>query len=352
MRTNVKSYQYSLLLGFFVLICLVASAAAEVLPGQVMVDPKNPFWLVYNRDLDDNGRLDPFFLCGPGDPEGFLYRGKRNKDGTRDGDQAKIIKRLQQHGGNCIYMIAVRTHGGDAWKDERRLPDIYPDKKHNPWVGQDPKKGLNEAILAQWEEWFTLMDEQGIVIYFFFYDDAIKVGKTLGWPLSEDGNLHPREKAFIQALVNRFEHHKHLIWCVMEEGQEIGAQWKRHISQIAAAIREADDHRHPIATHQLGGNRFFHAADRNLDQFAIQTNADAVGNSKLLHEWLVQIREKTPGLYSLNMSEDKIQGELCEKGDRVGIRKRSWASAMAGAYVMVIGMDGAETPKQWLGDCR
>ena len=51
--------------------------------GQIMIDPDNPSWLVYNRDENGDGRPDPFFLCGPGDPEGFLYRGIRNPDGTR-----------------------------------------------------------------------------------------------------------------------------------------------------------------------------------------------------------------------------------------------------------------------------
>ncbi|MCK4993050.1 MAG: carbon-nitrogen hydrolase family protein, partial [Bacteroidales bacterium] len=52
--------------------------------GQIMVDPKNPSWLVYNRDSNRDGRPDPYFMCGPGDPEGFLYRGTRNLNGTRN----------------------------------------------------------------------------------------------------------------------------------------------------------------------------------------------------------------------------------------------------------------------------
>lgn len=41
---------------------------AAPLPGQIIVDPQNPSWLKYQ----DGG---PFFLCGPGDPKDFLYRG-------------------------------------------------------------------------------------------------------------------------------------------------------------------------------------------------------------------------------------------------------------------------------------
>ena len=57
--------------------------ADEPLPGQITVDPDNPQWLKYAGG-------GPFFLCGPGDPEDFLYRGSRNSDGTRSGDQMEL----------------------------------------------------------------------------------------------------------------------------------------------------------------------------------------------------------------------------------------------------------------------
>ncbi|MGH9848192.1 MAG: Ig-like domain-containing protein, partial [Blastocatellia bacterium] len=168
----------------------------------------------------------------------------------------------------------------------------------------------------------------------------------------EQGELHPGEKRFVQSIVNRFEHHQNLVWCVMEEGQEIGAHWQRHISKIAAAIREADDHDHAIASHQLAGNTFFHADDPNLDQFAIQTHDLSVKTRAAFHDWLVEAWCNAAGRYNLNMSEDRLHREMCRSGDRAGVRQRNWAAAMAGAYVMVLGMDGAETPIEWLQDCR
>ncbi|MCK5101905.1 MAG: hypothetical protein KAR17_03790, partial [Cyclobacteriaceae bacterium] len=242
------------------------------LPGQIIQNPAHPGSLVYNRDNDLDGVLDPFFLCGAGSPEGFLYRGKRNSDGTRDGDQEDMINKMIQHGGNGIYFIAVRTHGGDAWKDNRDDPSTYPDDMHNPWTGQKPENCLNEALLDQWDSWFELMDEQGIVIYFFIYDDAMRIASQFGWALDGNGDLHCEEKKYIQALVKRFKHHKHLIWCVMEEGQEIGRDWQLHVSKIAEAIAEVDDNNHIIAAHQLGGNIFYHGNDMNISQFAIQTD--------------------------------------------------------------------------------
>jgi hypothetical protein len=89
------------------------------LPGQVIVDPEHPQW--FKRQGGSH-----LFLCGPGDPEGFLYHGRRNSDGARDGDQMTIINNLARHGGNALYLIAVRTHGGDAWKDKRDDPAVYP----------------------------------------------------------------------------------------------------------------------------------------------------------------------------------------------------------------------------------
>ena len=320
--------------------------------GQVMVDPENPSWLVYNRDENRDGRPDPYFLCGPGDPEGFLYRGTRSLDGTRNGDQEALIDKIRMNGGNCLYLMAVRTHGGDAWKDAESDPGHYPDKKHNPWVGQDPAYGLNPDILDQWEGWFTEMDRNGITIYLFLYDDAIRVGEQLGWHLNEASGLHPGEKQFLQAMVNKFEHHRNLVWCIMEEGQEIGKEWQLHISKIAETIREADDYNHVIASHQLGGNVFYHADDPNIDQFAIQGNWETGSSPDSVHNWLVKAWNHAGGRYNLNMAEHRAHDELSQTGDREGIRKHNWAIAMAGSYAMVLGMDIINTPAEQLQDCR
>ena len=105
---------------------------AKPLPGQVVIDPEYPAWL--KREGGSH-----LFICGPGDPEDFLYRGRRNPDGTRAGDQMALIDKLVQYGGNCIYMQIVRSHGGDAGDDSTQ----------NSFIDSDPKKGLGERILAQ-----------------------------------------------------------------------------------------------------------------------------------------------------------------------------------------------------------
>jgi len=283
--------------------------------GQIIVDPEHPQWL----KRKDGG---PFFMCGPGDPEDFLYRGNLRPDGTRDGDQMELIEKMKGTGANSIYLMAVRSHGGDG------------DKTHNPFVDNDPAKGFNQMVLEQWEMWFSEMDRSGIVIYLFFYDDSARLWNT-GDVVGET------EKNFINTIVNKFEHHKNLIWCIAEEYQE--AFSAERVKNIAAEIRTADDYDHVIAVHKLNGLDFSEFADEpNIDQFAIQYN---VPSADALHKGMVNAFEQAKGRYNLNMSEaaDFRSGE--------DARRKSWACAMGGAYVMILEMDIATTAKNDLEDC-
>jgi hypothetical protein len=281
---------------------------------QIIVAPGNPAWLSYEG-------AGPFFLCAPGDPEGFLYRGNRNADGTRSGDQQTIIDKLAPTGANGIYMMAIRSHGGDGAQSE------------NPFVDSDPAKGLSAPILDQWEQWLTSMDAAGIVAYFFLYDDSARIWNT-------GDVVGTQEKAFIEGLVNRFEHHKHLIWVVAEEYAERYSQ--QRVSNIAAAIRSADDQDHVIAVHQLNGLSFDFATDPNIDQFAIQYNE---GTASGLHAGMVTARWEAGWSYNLNMAE------AANHGTGAVARKKNWAIAMGGAYVMVLGWDIASTTVTDLEDC-
>src|SRR3989344_1230894 len=83
----------------------------------------------------------------------LLYWRNRNADGTRTGDQMQIINDLKGTGANTIYMQIIRSHGGDG------------DSTQNPFIGSDPANGLDQDILNQWEQWFTEMDSNDIVVY-------------------------------------------------------------------------------------------------------------------------------------------------------------------------------------------
>jgi len=283
--------------------------------SRIIVDPEHPKWLKRS-----DGR--PLFMCGPGDPEDFLYRGRLKPDGTRDGDQMQLIEKMKGTGANCIYLMAVRSHGGDG------------DKTHNPFVSHEPGKGINPAVVDQWETWFTEMDQSDIVIYLFLYDDNARVWNT--------GNkVGKEEKDFIHTLVNRFEHHGNLIWCIAEEYQE--AFSTKRVKNIAAEIRAADDYDHAIAVHKLNGLDFSEFADEpNIDQFAIQYN---LKTAEELHTGVVKAWKDAKGRYSLNLSEAADWGTGAES------RKKCWACVMGGAYVMILGMDIATTEKIDLEDC-
>lgn len=282
--------------------------------GQIIVDPQDVMWLKYQ----DGGS---FFMCGPGDPEDFLYRGSRNADGTRSGDQMSLINKLIPTGANSIYMQIVRSHGGDG------------NSTHNPFIGSNPANGLDQDILNQWETWFTAMDDAGIVIFLFFYDDSAGI-----W---SGDSVNASEHAFIKGIVDKFEHHQHLIWVVAEEYQEEYSA--ERVSNIASVIRQEDDNNHVIAVHKLSGLTFSEFADDpNIEQFAIQHN---VTNPDSLHDGMVNAWNNSAGRYNLNMSE------ATSFGTGSTARAKTWAVATGGAYVMALGWDIAGTPVSTLEDC-
>ena len=295
-----------------------AACAAQPLAGQLVVDPEHPAWFKYQGG-------GPFYMCGPGDPEDFLYRGTRNASGTRSGDQAALIQKLIGTGANCIYLMAVRSHGGDG------------DSSHNPYVDSDLTKGLDNDILNQWEAWFTSMDDNGIVIYFIFYDDS---ASPFGKELPAGGQLKTQEASFIASIVGRFKHHKHLIWCVAEEyGEGLSAA---HAVKIAEQIRLQDDRAHPIAIHQNHGTSFNFKGYPAFSQFAVQWN---VATAAELHTGTLAAWNDTGGLVNINMSE------FASPGTGAALRQKLWAIAAGGAYAMVLGMDIASTPAADLQAC-
>lgn len=285
------------------------------LPGQVIMDPEAPGRLKYAGG-------GPFFMCGPGDPEGFLYRGTLNADGTRRGDQMALIKKLSGTGANCIYLMAVRSHGGDG------------DRTHNPFLRNDPAKGINDKVLDQWAGWFQAMDDRGIVIYFFFYDDSCRVWRT-------GDRVGKAESDFIRILVTRFSRYKHLVWCIAEEYGEVLSAAR--VKGLARLVRRSDPHGHVIAVHKNHGLDFSEfAGDDAIRQFAVQYNVDS---ADALHQGMLKAQQAARGRYSLVMSE------AADFGVGEAARKKCWACAMAGVSTMILGMDIATTSVPDLKDC-
>ncbi|HKJ68812.1 MAG TPA: putative collagen-binding domain-containing protein [bacterium] len=280
------------------------------LPGQIILDPDHPDRLVYNRDANNDGELDPFFMCGPGGPEGFLYG-----DISGGYSPAMVLDTMIVYGGNCIYMQGIRSHGGDGTAEQ------------NPFVNNDPQQGIDTDMLKQWEEWFQRMEEHGIVIYFYFYDDEVKIGP--------ENEIIPVEREYITTVVNAFEHHPNLIWVVAEEYQEIFS--KEKVSRIAELIRRTDDHNHLIASHQLPSLEFHHADDPVIDQFAMQLRSTE-GPYSDIHNKCLQALENANGRYHVNLAEQyDWHSDLLEAGDREGVRKINWSVAITGMHIMHLG---------------
>ena len=136
---------------WFVLILCVASVQAQ--SNALIPNPATPAWFQF-----EDGQ--PYYMCAPNDPEDFLYRGTRNADGTRTGDQMDLIDKMTGTGANAMYMQIIRSHGGDG------------DSTHNPFENSDPSQPLDQDILDQWETWFDAMGNAGIAIVLIIYDDA------------------------------------------------------------------------------------------------------------------------------------------------------------------------------------
>ena len=296
-------------------------AVAGPVTGGLIADPANPRRLKHH-----NG--GPAFIASVGEPENFLYRGQKNADGTRSGDQTAIIDEIVARGINAIYVIgfADGRYGGDGTADA------------NPFVNAAIGGSIDQDILGQWLGWFQTLDAAGVVVYFNIYDDLIDVlpGKRMNWNLTASGNLHPQEQKYVDAVVNKFRTLRNLIWCVNETANKTYpasyvARWKK----IAQRIRSLDSYGHPIAIGIVpetdpnvtpGTGIALYADDPNIDQQAAQhiqpTSVDDMYN-KIRALW-----DASAGKYNV------LLGQAWPVRNGADGRKKSWATAMAGAYVV------------------
>jgi hypothetical protein len=199
----------------------------------------------------------------------------------------------------------------------------------NPFVGGDPASGVDASVLDRWEPFLQRMDDAGIVPFFFLYDDGAKpFGCSV--PLSAD------ETAFIDALVSRFAHHRHLIWMTQEEFDKGGGcPGVARQRALAAAIRAADpgarDRRH-----HMNGQGMQFGGDPNVDLYGQQAGGvngwvgvdamhDRAGKAGW-GNWIYVMAEAHP------WHKDLARRRQC---NRTTLRQSSWASALAGGYVLL-----------------
>jgi len=189
----------------------------------------------------------PYVIVGAGDPEDFLYLPKSK--------QRRIVNKCVKYRIPLVAYLTM-THGGDAaWQDR---DDMNPYRKHNPKLGLDPKK-LNYFNLL-----FQRLDSAGAAIILNLYDDEAQ-------PYSKNKNvITAQEKKYIEGIVTRFSHLRHLIYMIAEEFQEIMTHSK--VVRVARIIRKIDPH-HPIGVHQIHSPNFnFPRAGNLINMFFMQYN--------------------------------------------------------------------------------
>jgi len=204
------------------------------MPGQIIVAPANHQWLKYNGG-------NRCFLFGAGNPEEFFFFGKRQADGTRTGgNQSAMIKKLAGTGANTFHVLAMRDSRYNI-EPGNGAPDC------NPFVNSDISGKLDEDILNQWEGWLKELEAAGINVLFNFYNDFDDYEEKAGWKLDENGNLHPQEKYFIETLVNKYKHHKNLIWAIEESCNKLSRAKQPRLKKAAELVAKTDNYHHPIA---------------------------------------------------------------------------------------------------------
>ncbi|MDA0194482.1 MAG: hypothetical protein O2887_05770 [Bacteroidetes bacterium] len=203
----------------------------EAQPGQIIVAGCQPSNLKYNGG-------GPAFLCGPDNPEDFLFRGELNPDGTRSGGkQEEIIAKLARSGANSFHCQMFRMQRCNIKQEG--------DDMHAPFIDYDPAKGLNKGVLNQWDRWLDLFEQHDIVVHLEFYNDATDV-EMMGWTLDLEGNLHSDEREFFEGIVNKFKHHKNIMWGIEESCNKLPRNRAPHFKKLGELIASTDNFNHPI----------------------------------------------------------------------------------------------------------
>ena len=344
---------FLLALAVFVLSCNQnRSGKGSPLKDQIMIDPGNGSFLVYNRDSDNDGKPDPYYMIGPGDPEGFFYLGKKKTDNTReDSRQIEILNKMQKSGGNAIYIQIVRSHGGDG------------DFDHNPWNDpKDPESGLNKTIIAQWRGWLDIMKNAGITVVLFIYDDGSHPFDDGG--CENNGLVNEAEDNFIESIVNSFEDFPNLIWVIQEEFKYVSrarSDIERKpctleriykMKNLAALIRKYDDHRHIVGVHHNVGDEMHFANDPNIDMYVQQADTRKEDMQKFHIDGVTGSDNKNRFVYVMGESFD-WNHRLMRNMDRTTLRRMYYATALAGGYHLALGMFTDNDPSdEMLTDMR
>jgi hypothetical protein len=252
-----------------------------------------------------------WFPTGPGDPEDFLCRSAT--------ERTSIINML--NGGNTLYVMAVKTHGGDG------------PAGCNPWIGGNPTNGLDASRLDDWYNVLDQADNKGVVIHFFIYDDnSCPWGTTASCEART--TLQADEGDFINAVVDRFKTLSNLVWVVAEEYTE--AVRAQRANAIAARIQSRDTV-HPVGIHQPPRHPTFNFPNNNNFDVFLMELGTTVRSSQAVHDAVVKEYNAAGGRYGVVMADlESWHRDLVNAGDRTNLRRANWAAAMGGAAATLV----------------
>ncbi|MGD8752183.1 MAG: DUF5060 domain-containing protein [Anaerolineales bacterium] len=189
---------------------------------------------------------------GIDDPENFL--------GDAFGDwnaKKEAIDYLASQGVNSIYVITNNINGDrkDTW----------------PWLGdtQSEAKANSDRFdlpkLQEWEDFFTYVQNRGIVLHVVLNDDSAWNGY--------DHGLYYRE------MVAQFGYHPAIIWNIGEEANEIYSNSQQ--DALAEALQNIDPFNHPVTVHRKADWPFMDNPNFDLTSIQLGDGADDFSSAKL-----------------------------------------------------------------------
>jgi uncharacterized repeat protein (TIGR01451 family) len=245
----------------------------------------------------------PYWLKGGvDDPEDFLAPSAQTGFATKN----LAIDFLAGRRANSLYMMLHNTgneaDGQNVW----------------PWVGstqtlaQLNHRHFDVGKLESWEQTFSYLQQQGIVLHLVLQDDS-------GWT-GFDHALYYRQ------MVARFAHHNALIWNISEEYQE--NYTADEVKANADSIRSLDAYRHPITVHHNGSLASWEPfiGDDRFDITSYQSELTPVPQNDKAITWLDNIA-LSGRVIPISFDETGVIGP----NDRALARHIGWSVYMGGA---------------------
>jgi hypothetical protein len=288
------------------------AASRGPVSGGLIADPANPRRLMYFGG-------GPAFFSSVGEPEDFLYI---NNPGA-------VITEMHARGINLLYVngFVDARYGGDGSSGA------------NPFVGGNAVSGdIDPHVLDLWLARLQSANAAGIGVFFQLYDDLIDVlpGERLNWNLT-GGNLHPQEQKYVNAVVAKLKPLKKLIWSPNEGANKTyPASYVPRWKKIASEIRRLDGFRHPIAIALVGEDDpnvtpntgiQLYATDPNIDLYLVQ-HVRAASPADQYNKMLAAFNFAA-GRYATMLGQNVPKPANGSDG-----RRKHWATAMAGAYII------------------